>query len=180
MARRHLVLALLLLASAHASAQTSASYRLTEHVVNAGGVPAKGAVHTSASFRVTLDSVGDGLFGTTSVGGTYRVDTGFLRAYAPPGEVFGVRFASRTSLTWNPERSVGRYHVYRDLVGALPGGYGSCLASAPTGNTFTDNADPAAGAAFFYLVTAANRLREEGTKGFRSDGNERSNATPCP
>ena len=33
---------------------------------------------------------------------------------------------------------------------------------------------------YFYLITAQNRLAEEGTKGFRSIGDERNNNTPCP
>ena len=37
-----------------------------------------------------------------------------------------------------------------------------------------------AGACLFYLVTARNRLGEEGTKGYRSPGIERPNDAPCP
>ena len=40
-------------------AQESASFKLTEHVFNAGGNPADGAVLASASFRIKLDAIGE-------------------------------------------------------------------------------------------------------------------------
>jgi hypothetical protein len=42
------------------------------------------------------------------------------------------------------------------------------------------DAVPDPGQGFFYLVTARNRLAEEGTKGSTSAGVPRSNAFPCP
>ena len=37
-----------------------------------------------------------------------------------------------------------------------------------------------AGNGYFYLVTARNRLWEEGTKGSSSAGAQRANPAPCP
>jgi hypothetical protein len=46
--------------------------------------------------------------------------------------------------------------------------------------TTTDPDVPSVTTGYFYLVTADNRLDEEGTKGFRSNGTERGNPAPCP
>ena len=83
--------------------------------------------------------------------------------------------------SWNPERSVGVYNLYRDLLGNLSGlGYGDCEQSDLPGTTATDTDRPPAAGGFFYLITAENRLREEGTKGFDSSGSGRPNPSPCP
>jgi hypothetical protein len=89
--------------------------------------------------------------------------------------------ADRTTLTWDAEPSIGRYHVYRDALSALPGlGFGVCLDSDVPGTTYVDPGVPGDGAGYFYLVTAVNRLHEEGTKGITSGGAERGNPAPCP
>jgi hypothetical protein len=160
-------------------AQTSASYRLTELVFNTGGNPAP--VLTSTSYQVTLDSVGDSVSGETLSSASYNSSPGFPAAYPPPGEVATVTFSNKTTLTWTPEGSTGTYNLYRGSVTDLPGSYGACkLPANIVGETTTDTDVPASGQCYFYLVTAENRLAEEGIKGKDSTGNTLPNPTPCP
>ncbi len=162
-------------------AQTSASHKLTEFTFNNGGDPLNGAYASSASHRMRLDAIGDAVgVGSTLSSAGFRMDPGFVDSYLPPGEVRNLRWSSKTALVWNPEKSVGTYDVYRDALGTLPGNYGACLQSALLNETATDATVPTSGTARFYLVTARNRLAEEGTKGFRSSGSERPNPAPCP
>ena len=162
-----------------ALAQTSASYKLTESVFNAGGNPAP--VLTSASYSITLDSVGDSVSGVTLSSASYSSSPGFPAAYPPPGEVATVRFTGPTTLAWTPEGSTGTYNLYRGLVTDLPGSYGACkLPANIVGETTTDTDIPASGQCYFYLVTAKNRLAEEGTKGSDSAGTPHPNPSPCP
>jgi hypothetical protein len=160
-------------------AQTSASYQLTESVFNAGGNPAP--VLTSTSYQITLDSVGDSVSAATLSSASYGSSTGFPAAYPPPGEVATVTFSNKTTLTWTPEGSTGTYNLYRGVVTDLPGTYGACKTPANiVGQTITDTDVPLSGQCFFYLVTAENRITEEGTMGYASSGAEHPNATPCP
>ena len=163
-----------------AAAQTSASYKLKEFSFNDGGRPAGGSVAASASYRIKLDAIGDAVTQAGLSSASQRMDGGFVSDYPPPGEIRNERWTSKTSMAWDPERSVGAYEVYRDLLSTLPGAFGSCFQSSLTAEAATDAASPAAGTAWFYLVTARNRLGEEGTKGFRTGGAERANPSPCP
>jgi hypothetical protein len=173
--------ALALAASAPALAQQSASYKLTESAVNAGGRPVNGAGAASASFRVSFDAIGDAVSGATLASASYRVGSGFVAWFPPPGEARGLRFSDRTTLRWDPEPSVGSYSLYRDFVSALAGGgTGACFVNSVPTEQASDGGSPGAGKGFFYLVTARNRLGEEGTKGHRSSGSERPNPAPCP
>lgn len=170
-----------LIAALPAAAQESASYRLTEHVFNAGGHPSDGVVFASASYRVTLDAIGEGVLGRGLSSGSYRMEAGFVPVYPPPGEATGLLFSDRTTLVWSPEPSVGAYNLYRDLVSNLSGlGYGDCEQYDLPDETATDADAPPVGDGYFYLVTAANRLDEEGSKGQDSDGAERGNPDACP
>lgn len=172
--------AVLLLATSTA-AQQSASFQLSEHTLNAGGHPSADQVMASASFRLTYDAVGAPAVGWGMSAPSFRMDASFGAAYPPPGEVAGVRFVDAVTLAWAPEKSVGTYGLYRDLVSGLPGlEYGACLRGDLESAGFRDTETPASGSAFFYLVTATNRLREEGTKGHDSTGSERANGAPCP
>jgi hypothetical protein len=88
-----------------------------------------------------------------------------------------------TTLRWAPELSAEWYEIYRGTIASLPGTYGTCFAGdilASVANSAADPANPPAGEGFFYLVTARNRLREEGPKGFGSDGALEGNPLPCP
>jgi hypothetical protein len=109
------------------------------------------------------------------------MDSGFPLTYPPPGEVRGLRFLDSETLVWNPEKSVGVYNLYRDLIGSLSGlGYGSCKEQDLASETATDSDPLPTDNGYFYLVTAENRLTEEGTKGFDGYGAERPNPSPCP
>jgi len=174
-------LGLALALSPAAQAAESASYKLNEFVFNAGGNPLGGAVPASASQKITLDAIGEGVAGGTSSSASFLLDSGFVSAYPPPGEVRHLLFSNKTTLAWDPEKSVGKYNLYRDLISTLPGGFGVCESpSEILTETTTDTDLPSVSTTYFYLVTADNRLDEEGTKGFRSNGTERGNPAPCP
>ena len=161
-------------------AAESASHKLNEFVFNSGGHPLGGAVSTSASYRITLDAVGEGVAGGTSSSASFLMGEGFVSAYPPPGEVNDILFSNKTTFAWDPEKSVGSYNLYRDLISTLAGGFGVCHPPELLTETTTDTDVPAVGTGYFYLVTAENLLDEEGTKGFRSNGTERANLAPCP
>ena len=150
-----------------ARSQESPSFRLSESVLNAGGRPVNGAVATSASFRIELDALGDAV-------------SDFVAVYAPPGEVTGLRFDNHITLRWNAERSAGTYNLYRAGLASLATlAYGGCTQTSIAGASTLDTDPLASGAGYFYLVTVENRLAQEGTKGYRSDGIERG-GTVCP
>lgn len=174
------LVAVTVLAALPAPGQQSASFKLEESAFNAGGSPLNGAVATSASFRLTFDSIAESASARGLASTSFRMDSGLISSYPPPGETRGLRFTDRTTLSWTPEKSVGTYNLYRDLLGTLPGNYGSCFQGAITGTTWLDAGTPPTGTGWFYLVTAENRLAEEGTKGYRSDHTERPNPLPCP
>ena len=164
-----------------ALAQSSASYMISDHAFNCGGGPRGFLVPTSASYQITLDSIGEMVTGTSLAGGSFRLEGSLASAHRPPGEVLGLDFTDDTTLEWDAEPSIGEYQVYRDHLSLLTGGStGVCLWWNVTAPIAVDSASPVAGQAYFYLVTARNRLDEEGTKGFRSDGWERPNPAPCP
>jgi len=163
-----------------ALAQSSASYKLEEHVVNAGGHPANGTIMSSANFRVTLDSIGESVVGVGMSSASFGMDSGFDTAFRPPGETHWMWFSDRDTMHWTAEPSAGAYNVYRALMSSLAAlGYGDCFAPGVSGNTGSDTGTPPASDGWFYLVTAENRLGEEGTKGWDSGTTERQ-GTVCP
>jgi len=159
-------------------AQSSTNYQNQEHTVNSGGKPAP--TLASTNYSVTLSSIGDGLSATGMSSTGYSMDGGFPTPYPPPGEVLDLQFTNKTTMGWDPELSVGTYSVYRGLVSGLSSGYGTCLAQGLTSTQANDAENPSAGQCFFYLITAENRLTEEGTLGNKSDGTPRANTAPCP
>ncbi|MCP3995924.1 MAG: hypothetical protein GY722_12800 [bacterium] len=164
-----------------AMAQQSSSFKLAEHTFNAGGVPSDGVVLASTNFRVTLATVGESIAALRLSSTNIVLDASFASAYSPPGEVRQLRFNDPIRLVWDPEGSSGDYNLYRDLLSNLVGlGYGNCLQLDIAGETTVDLAQPPSGDGYFYVVTAQNRLEEEGTKGVDSAGVERPNPTPCP
>lgn len=163
--------------AAPAFPQQSANFKLTEQVLNAGGHPSGGVVMASTSFKVTLDALGEGVVQGGMASTSYRMDASFVSAYPPPGEVTGLMFTDAQTLSWSVERSAGAYDLYRDDTSD---DYGNCEQQNLAGNTATDPSIPAANSRFFYLVTAKNSLREEGTKGFRSDSTERLGENDLP
>jgi len=174
------ILALLIAPALPVAAQTSTSYRISDHAVNAGGLPTGGTTAASASFRVTFSSIGDSLVQPGLASASYQMDSSFASCYVPPGETTGLLFTDATTLAWDPEPSVGFYNLYRaDLATLSGGGYGACLQPDVPGATTTDSQPLGSGAAFFYLVTAENRLGEEGIKGSDSVGMIRGGSA-CP
>jgi hypothetical protein len=164
-----------------AGAQESASYKLNEHTMNEGGNPDGGAVLESASYKLTLDAIGDSVAeaGTLS-SDNYQVEAGFVPPYPPPGETLNLLFTDAQTLVWSSEKSVGAYRLFRGLLTDLPADYGDCTQRL-FANTATDASAPASGQTYFYLVTAENRLEEEGTMGEDSTPAERPNTSPpCP
>lgn len=163
-----------------ARAQSSASYSLEAQVFNAGGNPAP--VLASASYHMSLDSIGDTVAAGDLSSASYGSTAGLPPTYPPPREVQGNRFTGKDTLVWLPDPSVGTYDVYKGTVANFSPDFGSCLASGLTSEQAAlDPADlPPPGQCFFYLITARNRLGEEGTKGYQSSGAERPNPSPCP
>ena len=162
-------------------AQSSATYKLTEHVFNGGGRPDQGVVSSSSSFRLSLDSIGEIFAGDTLSGVSYRVEGGAIPGCRPPGEVDGLEIlADGQTLTWSWEPASTAFNVYSGMLSTLPGGYGTCAVSRVADTTWGDPSVPDPGDCVFYLVTGENRLLEEGTKGHASIGTERANLSPCP
>lgn len=162
-------------------AQSSASYRLKEHVLNAGGRPAETVVASSSGFRLSLESIGEALTRSAQSSGAYRLDGGFLPAYPPPGEVVDLNLlADHQTLTWSAEPASTAYNIYKGSLVGLPGTYGTCAATRVAGLSWVDPSTPPPASGVFYLVTGENRLWEEGTKGFASNGAQRPNPAPCP
>jgi hypothetical protein len=178
---RRLVIAMLLGAVVPAAAQESASFRLREQVFNAGGHPVAGQGLESPSFRVGLDSVGESAIATALASASFKMDVGFAAFYLPPREVRNLRFVDHVGMVWAPEMSVGTYNLYRGIVKQIPAsGYGTCLEHDLDTTAGQDVDQPPVGVGWFYLVTASNRLEEEGTKGHGSGGSTRTNSAPCP
>jgi hypothetical protein len=168
-------------ASLDAASQTSVSYKLTEHILNEGGQPSQEGVMVSSSFKLSLDALGEAVAAPALTSAAYHLAGGFVDAYLPPGEVTSIRLLSdHQTLEWDWDPASTAYNVYRDLVSTLAGEFGKCAVSRVTTNSWTDPTPPAAGTGYFYLVTGENRLWQEGTKGYRSSGLERSNSSPCP
>jgi hypothetical protein len=175
-------------------AQSSPSFQIEQATLNAGGHPADGVVMSSASHTISLDSIGEGAVAVSMASVSFEMDAGFAALYQPPVEVAGSCGAasgpcltlSRSGplgaalLNWPFEPSGGGYNLYRDLIGGLSGlGFGACYQQGLITEMAVD-ADPVpASQGFFYLVAATNRLGEQGTKGFRSNGAQR-NGTVCP
>lgn len=176
-----LIAAVLQVAGGIAFAQSSASYRLTGQVLNAGGRPEQGFVSSSPLYRLGVESIGGDFSGVPQSALSYRLAGGFALLGAPPGEVTGLEFlGDEVTLRWSAEPRSMAYNVYRGALAMPPGGFGIC-AHARVEETFVlETQDPPVGAGFFYLVTGENLLREEGTKGYASDGTERANPAPCP
>jgi len=175
------VVAALLSLQVAARAQSSPSYRLDEHSLNAGGRPMDGVVSTSPSFRISVEAIGALVARRDLSGTSYRMDGGFTPALRPPGEVAGLQvLVDQQTVTWLAEPASATFNVYSGPIAALPGTYGGCAVSRVSGTSWADPSLPSPGSGLFYLVTGENRLREEGTKGRTSSGVARSNPAPCP
>ena len=96
-----------------AIAQQSANYRLTEWTIDAGGDPLNGSNAASTSFKIKIDAIGDGVLGVGQASASFHVDSGFADVYAPPGEIQNQRFTNASTMTWDPEKSVGVYEAFK-------------------------------------------------------------------
>lgn len=175
-----------------AMAQSSGSFQIEQPTINQGGHPFDGVVLKSTKYKISPDAIGEGVAVAEMTSASFRMDAGFVSAYGPPGEVAAScgaggscltlargAPAGTAQLTWPVEPSVLTYDLYRDVIGNLPGlGFGTCSQLGLTSETATDTTVPGSDG-FFYLVTAVNRLGEQGTKGFRSSAYERLGNT-CP
>jgi hypothetical protein len=172
--------ALVLWGTAFAAAQQSANFQVEGAVINAAGRPAAGGTASSASFRVSLESIGEAATGVALSSGSLRGEAGFSSAYLPPTETGPLRFTSPERLEWTRDRAAAAFNLYRDALSNLAGlTYGNCLQTHLTDPFAIDPAVPITGDGFFYLVTALNRLVEEGPKGSASSGSLRlGNACP--
>lgn len=164
--------------SVPATAQESASFRLFESTLNAGGSPQQGQTGGSASFRISHDALGDAALGRMPASQSFRLDGGFVQAFGPVGEVIDLVFDNPSTLSWNAASTALTYNGYRGLIENLSGlDYGGCQQQGLATNVWQDFDVPANG--YFYLVTGIGRLREEGTKGVSSQGAQRL-GTVCP
>lgn len=167
--------------SSTAVAQQSEGYRLSEYVFCAGGGPRTEGEPGSTGYRISSSMIGQ-QFGADEVRGSLQVHyPGYQTSWAPPVEVFGLRFDAPASLHWDAAPLADHYHVYRDPLEVLGSGTcGSCQQHTVYGMTTTDVAEPSSGSGFLYLICASNRLGEEGTRGSDSDGVARPPSDPCP
>jgi hypothetical protein len=173
---------LVVLAASYGLAQQGGQYRIQEYSHNFGGGPVAGAIVSSAQFTVDPASIGLGPARQELFGARFSGEAGFSLSYRSSREVQQLRIDSdRATWRWDAEPSVGDYRVYRDTISTLSGlGYGDCLVSGVRQTIHLDPSVPATGSGYFYLVTAANRLRREGSKGRSSAGLVRGNPNPCP
>lgn len=163
-----------------AVAQQSAHYRLVESSLNGGGHPADGVALASPTFRMRVDVVGQGLVAIGASSPSLRADQGFAAAYPMPREATDLRLDDRQTLRWDPERSAGTYNLYRDRLSSLGSLAPACRAARIAAPEFLDVDAPPPLDGFFYLVTAENRLGDEGTPGSDGQGVPRPAPSPCP
>lgn len=169
----------LVLSAGAVRGQSSPSYRLTDHVFNQGGHPAGGVHLASAGFRMSLDSVGEGIASPVSSGATLEARSGFGACYAPAAEVGAVRVSSdRVTFFWSPDRAASDYRIYSGTLDELPGSYGTCRMTGVQGTQAPLPEIPES-SGYFYLITARDLLGEEGTKGTDGNGHPRG-SLPCP
>ena len=186
--RSHLVAGwvamLLLSAPPSAWGQSSASFRLEGTTFNEGGRPSGGQFAQSASFQITLDVVGDAVLPVDASSPNFGLSGGTAGSYAPAGEVQGAAFDQpgfpTGTISWTSIPTAVRYNLYRGATSTLPGTFGSCLVSNLSNNFYTDPAVPPSKAGYFYLTTGENRLGEQGTKGYQSNGTQRTSSPACP
>jgi hypothetical protein len=94
--RLTMLMLLALTIAATAFGQTSVNFKLEEYTFNNGGNPAPEL--GSTSFRLTVDSIGDGFAAWGLAGGSFTMDGGFLPAFPPPGEVISLRFTDADTM----------------------------------------------------------------------------------
>ena len=172
MIRRVILTVLFMSAAVLLNAQQSADFKIEQGTFNNGGNPSPELA--SANYMMTLDSIGDGVAATGMTSADNQVDSGLPSDFRPPGEVANLLFTDTSTITWDPEPSVGSYNLYSGDITTLPGTYGTKVQSGivAANTTYSENPDP--GQCVYFIVTASNRLSEEGTKGTDSSGTPRN------
>ena len=108
-----------------------------------------------------------------------------MMAFATPGEVRDLKFASKTLLQWRAE--TGRsgpgttYDIVRGPLSGLPippGSGATCVSNGQFRTDFSDTSVPAPGTGRYYMVRGANNCGN-GTYGFASSGIQRTTGI-CP
>ena len=99
-------------------------------------------------------------------------------------DIFGLRFSTATTLTWQPASGAALYHVYSGALSTLATrGTDTCRDADDlldlSDLLFTETRSPLAGGGFAYVVTAVIGGTEQ-SPGFDSRGLERSLLSPCP
>ena len=163
-----------------AMAQQSASFDVREQVLNSGGAPLNGVSPSSPGYRISMLAIGGSIVGLGSSSASFQMDAGFVSGYPAPGEVSNVRFMDEVTLLWDGEHSATSYNRYQGSVTRpFDPGYGACALPAISTNSLAFPDTPPPGDVLFILLTAENRLSEEGTKGTSSIGMQRVNLAPC-
>jgi len=174
---RYLALAAVLVWGVPTAAQQSDSFTLSDWTFDSGGEHAL----ASGTYAMTLVGIGETMSASGAGGLTLTLEDGFGACYPPPGEVQGLVLIDRATLAWDYEASIGNYNLYRgELADLVMADYGDCLGAGLLDETAIDSTPPPAGGGFIYLVTARNRLGEEGNRGFTSYGALRPAANVCP
>jgi hypothetical protein len=167
--------AAVLAALANVHAQSSASFQISDSVVNAGGHPQQGQTMGSASYRVSLDAIGDTV--SSGASATYASASGFAGRYRPPGELGNLRFNAKVNLTWDYDIGLTKSNLYRGTTAA---GAAACYQPNLQGNSFLESTSPSADSGWYYLVGAENLLGEEGPLGTGPGGAPRATVAACP
>ena len=156
-------------AAPHPQTPASPGFHISASSFSASG--SEGVVLTSTGFRLTLMAMGEAAPTPGVLAGTsFRMEGGLACGNTPPGEVQGLRFSDADHLSWLPHAPAIAYHIYRDA---------QCLDTREV-ETSVDTTTPPSGDVFHYLITAENRLSEEGTTGFESSGAVRPTPNACP
>ncbi len=118
--------------------------------------------------------------------GMAEIDPGACEAVnvaLTPGDVQNLSWSDNDTVVWETAPSAAEYHVYRGPVSELSlAKFGTCqdgIDANRTDTTLDDMTLPAAGDAFYYVISAEDSGGNEGTLGLASCV-ERSNFTPCP
>ncbi len=170
------VLALMaFMAAGGSAAQESTSFKIQAAVLNAGGRPLGGASPASPAFLIRPDAIGEGLVAGPLGSASYRLSSGFVHSFPPPGEVQNLIFTDEVTLEWDPQAMAAHYHLYRSgpmgpFTATLP--IADCLPPDVAGTTTTSTQSPALHQAYFYLVNAVSLTNTEGPKG--------TNGVHCP
>jgi hypothetical protein len=166
-----------LLISAYLIAQSSTNYIIEQGTFNNGGNPAPAV--GSDTYKLKTDSIGDGISGVAMSSASYQMSGGFVYSYPIPPEIKNLRFTSKTAITWDAEPLAKYYQIYTAELTTLPGGWGGCDQRVTSPPATLSGKDPDPGKGYFYLVTGANSIQEEGTKGYQSGNVQRTNTVPC-